>query len=236
MKVINNPIEYAKIAVEKYRSFYGADLLSIILYGSAAGGDFDPKKSDINLLIILSEMDPVLIAGSADIQAKLFRMRFARPLFMDKAYINASCDSYPMEFLDMKGCYNVLFGEDVLATVNPEPEHLRLQIERELKGKWLYLIHEYAVAKKNKKLLMQLTRRSLKALIPVLRALLKLKGASIPYNRKELFLSVESVYSIAGRPFQAVAESSISKSPRLEQYFIDYMNAVKSLTIAIENK
>ena len=38
-----------------YQDIYGSDLVSIILYGSAASGNYIPKKSDINVLIVLTE-------------------------------------------------------------------------------------------------------------------------------------------------------------------------------------
>ncbi|HIJ58771.1 MAG TPA: hypothetical protein HPP41_03810, partial [Deltaproteobacteria bacterium] len=38
-----------------YKTLFGDDLVSIILYGSATGQDFQPGKSDINFMIVLSE-------------------------------------------------------------------------------------------------------------------------------------------------------------------------------------
>ena len=236
MKAIVNPIEHAKTAVEAYTSLYGADLVSIILYGSAAGGDFNPEKSDINLLIVLTSMDLELIAKSAAIQAGDARRRFSRPLFMDQDYIAHSCDSYPMEFLEMKGCHRVLYGEDVLLSIAPETEHLRLQVERELKGKWLHLLQEFAFVRKDKKQFLRLIDLSLKAFLPVFRALLKLKGATIPSNRKDVFKDIESAYAVTGRPFQNIAEACSSyKGSDLEPRFIAYANAIKKIIGTIEN-
>lgn len=237
MKSIVNPIDYAKKAVDEYRSLYGQDLVSIILYGSAAGGDFDPLKSDINLLIVLTSMDLELISKSADLQIKLFQKRFSKPLFMDKEYIASSCDSYPMEFLDMKEHYVVLAGEDVFSSMYAGMDHLRLQVERELKGKWLHLIDEYTFVCKNNKQLLQLTEISLKAFTPVFRALLKLKGTAIPVRKKELFATVESAYSIEGRPLQIIEEvSNTGNLTELKSKFIGYCKAVKTLIDAIENR
>jgi predicted nucleotidyltransferase len=236
MKSIVNPIEYAKKAIEEYRSLYGSDLVSVILFGSAAGGDFNPEKSDINLLIVLTSMDIELISRSADIQIKYLRKRFSKPLFMDKEYIASSCDSYPMEFFDMKERYEVLAGEDVLSSVLPGIDHLRLQVERELKGKWLHLLDEYTFACKNRKQLVQLTQLSLRAFAPVFRALLKLKDTPVPVAKKELLFAVESVYSIDNRPFQNMEEiCKTGNFAELKTKFTDYSRAVKKLIDAIEN-
>lgn len=236
MKPILNPIEYAQKAVHEYTSLYGSDLVSIILYGSAAGADFDPQQSDINLLIVLRAMDIELISKSADIQLKLFQKRFSKPLFMDKEYIASSCDSYPMEFMEMKEHHVVLAGEDIFNSVSPQISDLRLQVERELKGKWLHLIDEYTYACKSQKSLVQLTEVSLKAFVPVFRALLKLKGVLIPTARKELLPALESAYSIDGTPLQAI--DNLRKSgnfTELKAKFTDYSRAIKRLIDSIEN-
>jgi len=236
VKNILNPVEYSKVALESYKMLYGNDLVSVILYGSGAGGDFDPKRSDINLLIVLSSMDVELIAKSSEIQSKYLKQRFSIPLFMDKKYITQSQDSYPIEFLNMKGCYRLLYGEDVLDSVSIESDHLRLQIERELKGKWLHLLQEYPYARKNRKHLLELAQLSLKAYAPVFRAMLNLKGVEIPHNRNELFKEIESVYKISDRPFQNILESfSGNTAFEFEKRFIAYAKAVEILIDTIEN-
>jgi hypothetical protein len=236
MKEIGDPVAYAKTAVDAYKKLYGTDCISVILYGSAAGGDFNPKKSDINLLIVLSSMDPALIAKSAGMQVKYERSRFCRPLILDKDYIAHSCDSYPMEFLDMKGCYQVLFGEDVLSPIVPDREHLRLQVERELKGKWLHLVHEFTFARKNRKNLSRLVQLSLKAYTPVFRALLVIKDMTVPRNRNDLFKDIEAAYSLTDRPFQNVAASLNTGSlAELEHAFVGYAMAIKKIIDFIDH-
>jgi predicted nucleotidyltransferase len=235
MSTITNPIEYAKSAVEAYRSLYGADLVSVILFGSAAGADFDPKKSDINLLVVLTMMDIELIAKSADLQEKLARKRFAAPLFMDKCSIAASRDSYPIELLDMKGNHHLLFGEDVLSCVATEPEHLRLQVERELKGKWLHLLQEFGLARKSKSRLLRLADLSLKSFLPIFRALLTLKGKSVPSNRSDVIDDTETLFSMADNPFRHIADAGSAGSlSELDTRFVAYSKAIKALIDRIE--
>ena len=235
MKTIADPAVHVQPAVQEYVALYGNDAVSIILYGSAAGGDFDPQRSDINLLIILSSMSPELIARSEPLQKKFERQRITRPLFMDTAYIASSVDSYPMEFLDMKGCYRVLHGEDVLATVKVSTGDLRLQVERELKGKWLHLLQEFSSAHTHRKRLAGLIRISLKSFAPVFRGLLSLKEKPIPHRRDDLFDAVETGYGLEGQPLQQVAAAALQGSPELETKYVAYTRAIKKLIDAIEN-
>ena len=54
-KAPNNPQEIFEDVVNDYKEVFGDDLKSIILYGSATGGSYIPGKSDINLMVLLSE-------------------------------------------------------------------------------------------------------------------------------------------------------------------------------------
>ena len=235
MKTIVDPVGYAKSAANAYLSLYGADLVSVILYGSAAGSHYDPKNSDINLLLILSSMSPGLIAKSAALQTKYARLRFDRPLFLDTAYIARSCDSYPMEFLDMKQSYAVLYGTDVLKDIAPQREHLRLQVERELRGKWLHLLHEYASSCGDNRRLQNLIRQSFKAFLPVFRALLHLKGAAVPLQKTDLSREVETAYSLPAHPLQDIAGVCSGKQVSgLDQRFLAYAGAVKKIIDEID--
>ncbi|MBN1760622.1 MAG: nucleotidyltransferase domain-containing protein [Chitinispirillaceae bacterium] len=237
MKTISDPSGYVQPVAEEYVALYGKDIVSIVLYGSAAGGDFHPQRSDINLLIVVSDMSPELIARSEPLQKKYERQRVARPLFMDTAYIAASVDSYPMEFLDMKGCYRVLYGEDVLAQVKVSIGDLRLQVERELKGKWLHLLQEFSSARVSRKRMEQLIGISLKAFSPVFRGLLTLKEKPVPHKRDDLFDAVEMAYGLDGQPLQQVAAAAAggSSGQELEKKYIAYAGAIKKLIDAIEN-
>jgi len=237
MKKINNPVEHVKPTIEAYRALYGADVISITLYGSAAGEDFNPSTSDINLLIVLSAMDAELIAQSAALQKKHMRQRINRPLFIDKNYIATSIDSYPIEFFDMKRCYKVLHGEDVLSGITPDKNDLRLQVERELKGKWLHLLQEYPALRDQKKRLSDLMAISLKTFLPVFRALLMLKNVPVPKERSGIFSSIETTFSLDAMALQNVFKTkNASLVHDAHAVYLSYIKAVKKIIDTIENQ
>src|SRR2546426_3485317 len=43
--------------VERLKSAIGANLKTVVLYGSAAAGDFQPQHSDLNVLCVLDRLD-----------------------------------------------------------------------------------------------------------------------------------------------------------------------------------
>src|SRR4030042_856004 len=118
-----------------FQKIYGEDLVSIILYGSGAGGDYVPGKSDLNFLITLTDRGIEGLDRALETVGKWRKRNVAIPLFMTRSYLTGSLDAYPVEFLNMKRHYKVVSGEDVLADLAFDRCHIRLQLERELRGK-----------------------------------------------------------------------------------------------------
>jgi len=101
-----------------YKTAFGSDLVSVILYGSGVTKDYNPKESDLNFLIVLSEdgMDRLHLAHG--LVAKWRKNRVSTPLFLTKTYIESSLDTFPVEFLNIKRNHKLIFGEDVLEEIS----------------------------------------------------------------------------------------------------------------------
>ena len=98
-----------------YQGIFGPDLLSIILYGSGARGEYIPKKSDINFLILLTENGIDHLSRAFKTVLKWHKSRVhTRRCFCLQEYIKSSLDVFPIEFLNLQAHYKVVYGEDVL--------------------------------------------------------------------------------------------------------------------------
>jgi len=235
MKAIYDPVGMARQATNDYKNRYGNDLISVVLYGSAAGGDFDPRRSDINLLVILTTLSHSMLEKSQDIQNQCMKKRFSRPLFMDKEYITHSLDSFPIEFLTMKERYTVLYGEDVLKNIRIDNHELSIQVERELKGKWLHLLHEWPKAKKHPKLLSRLLQVSMGDFSAVFHALLYLKGVDVPKERKALFAAVTGAFGLDDNALEHALEALRNKDKNaMVAVFPAYSQAIKKLITTVD--
>ena len=67
----------------------------------------------------------------------------------------------------MKQYHQVVFGEDVLSSIEIQPEHLRLQCERELRGKLIHLRQEYLNTGGKSRRIKNLLRFSLPAFVSI---------------------------------------------------------------------
>ena len=134
-----DPREIFPEIIDEYKGLYGSSLISIIAYGSAVGKDYIPGKSDINIMVVLDDVGMEGLDKSFDAVKKWRKKGVDVPLFLTEGYIKSSLDVFPIEYMNFQKRYELLFGKDVLADLTFDREHVRLQCERELKGKLLLL-------------------------------------------------------------------------------------------------
>ncbi len=194
-KIPDNPQDIFVPLTDDYKKIFGKDLVSLILYGSAAGGYYIKGKSDINLLVVLTQEGIHRLEDSFPLVKKWKKSRVAVPLITTKAFIESSLDCYPIEFLNMKNNHTLIFGEDVLTQLNFKPEDLRLQIERELKGKLVLLREGYLETEGSPRQLKELISRSLTAFTSVFNVLIYLKQGSAPKNRRDTIKEISNLFA-----------------------------------------
>jgi len=138
----------------------GENLVSVILYGSAAKGGRVPEHSDLNVLVVLG--DATLAAIDSMEKTVLAARKNARifPVFWGINELKTSSDVFPMEFEDISRNNKVLFGADIFKDVAIDKKDLRHQIEFELRSKLLQLRGEWFSLKNSKSLLADFLMRS----------------------------------------------------------------------------
>ncbi len=182
--------------MQDYLKIFGNEMISLMLYGSAAGGAYVKGKSDINVLVVLTEAGMDRLDAALALVKKWRKRRVAVPLVITQAFIDASLDAYPIEFLNMKNNSILIYGKNVLEDLSFKPDDLRLQIERELKSKILLLREGYLESEGRASALRQLIARSIPALSAIFNALLYLKSGSAPHDRRETAREMKKVFEL----------------------------------------
>src|SRR5437764_684731 len=137
--------------VEKMRTAAGENLVSIVLYGSAAEGEFHPEYSDLNMLCVLRDASFPSLNKITGVVEWWRGKKHHPPLILTETDLRTSADVFSIEFLDMKTRHRVLYGEDVLRHTEV-PMHLhRSQVEYELREKLFLLRQHLLVAGNNEK-------------------------------------------------------------------------------------
>lgn len=153
-------------------------LHSVVLYGSAAGESYLHGKSDLNFLLVAPQVTPDLLRLLQGRMKPWAKQRIAAPLAVDTSFLAESLDSYPLEILGMQAAYKVLQGEDPFVGLVPQPEHVRLQVEREAKSKILLLRRGFVESEGRYGRLVGVLAAILPAVDAMLRGLLYLRGGT----------------------------------------------------------
>ena len=210
----------------------------MILFGSAAGEDFRPGKSDINVMIVLSETGIDRIDQAFGAVEKWRKKKFAVPLFLTEAYVHASLDVFPVEYLDMRESHRLVYGKNILEGLSFQPEAVRLQCEREVKGK-LLLLREALMASAGKgKALKEVIGRSIQAFVAIFRALLFLKGQEIPREKRGLLRAGCEAFDLDAGLFERlldVKEERLPPNDEIPTLYRAYVKEVRKLSQKIDH-
>src|SRR5579872_1013060 len=163
----------------------GHNLQSIILYGSAASGEFHPDFSNVNLLCVLRETSFADLNKLIPVINWWTRQKRHSPLLLTRQEIERSTDVFSIEFLDMKLRHRMLFGDDVLTDLEVPMHFHRAQLEYELREKLILLRQSLLQAGENKKQLWHLLLTSFSTFITLFRHVLLALGLPIPNSMRE---------------------------------------------------
>jgi len=175
---------------------HGDNLISVFVYGSAAGENYIPKSSDINSVFVFKDLKFQVLKSSLKVISKGIFKKIAAPLFLTKDYINSSLDVFPIEFLDMKENHILLYGEDILTGLEIKGEHIRLFCEQQIKGKLIRIRQAYLEVGLKKKGLEALLKESLNSLIPIFRNLIRLKEKQPPVGKTEIIKQLCQIFGL----------------------------------------
>jgi predicted nucleotidyltransferase len=163
--------------VTQLRAAYGARLSSVVLYGSAAGGDHVPSRSDYNVLVLLDSLDNAKSFVAASAVAQAWREAGnPPPMTMTVDEWRRSSDIFPMEYADILERNRVLHGTPPFEGISVDRADLRLQLEQQVMGKLLQLRQGALLAGADGKRQSELVAASLSTMMVLFRAVLRLHG------------------------------------------------------------
>jgi len=221
-----------------WKTAFGQELQSIILYGSAARGEYMPGVSDINFLVMLSSEGIASLRKAIELTGKWRSQNVAVPLVLSKIYIETSLDTFPIEFLSMQRHHKVIFGEDVFAGLNISKSNLRMQLEREVKGKLLHLRENFLAEAGDRDSLLKLLRHTLPAFNSMFEALLYLSGRPIPEHRRDAFMQAVEIGKLDKSFFDRLLKISEQESKpyrnELWDMFEKYITQIRTLALFID--
>ncbi len=223
--------------VSRLKQSAGPNLISVILYGSAATGDFRPDFSNVNLLAVLRQASFADLAALAPATDWWHAQKHHSPLLLTREEIERSADVFSIEFLDMKERHRLLYGEDVLSTLKV-PMHLhRAQLEYELREKLILLRERLLHATTDDVALWKLMLGSVSTFTTLFRHVLIALGESAPHAKSETISTLARRISFDASAFEtliAIRHDPKHQRPDAKQTCTLYLSAIEKVTAAVD--
>lgn len=213
-------------------NFYNA----VVVFGSSIRDDYHPGTSDINLLVITDDAESDSLRKIALCQRQLGKKYSI--LCVSSDFLSTSLDTYPLEILDFILNHEIVLGDYDFNALIISPHYLRIQLERELKGKVNLLRQSYINCCSDEKKLSQIVTRHFSALTAIFQGVLYYFEMEVPSTRKDILRMTANAFNFSpelGNELLIMAEKKrINLSIKFEQFYFELIAALERMAIQID--
>jgi predicted nucleotidyltransferase len=216
------------------------NLLSVILYGSAATEEFHPKHSDLNVLCIMQSLGRDDLSKLHAASTWWVKKGHPAPLFFTLNELHRSADVFAIELVDIKAARRILYGEDVMASLRVPMDLHRIHVERELRNNTLRLRQHYLMHPADSRKTLQLMLSSISTFIALFRHALIALGEEPPPTKRATVDRLGSVLGFDPSPFHAVLDiregHERERDVDAQTTFDKYLNAIVKATEEVDRR
>lgn len=226
--------------VGRLRSAHGDNLVSVVLYGSAAVHEIADWRTDYNLLVCLRHITPADLRASQGPSRGWTRAGNSLPVYFSVEELNEAADVFPIEFHRMASARKVLFGTDPFHGLQLSQGYLRHQTEYELRSKLIQLRRLYIPASTSAARVSDLMCKSLLSFADLFRAVLLLMGREASPSQMEAIRQTVAALQLDNTPFERLlklcaqdGESTLSET-EADALFADYLTQIEAVITAVD--
>jgi len=224
--------------VSRLQKAGGANLESVILYGSAVAGDYEADYSNVNLLAIVKDTSLPKLLALAPAISDWTEQKHPAPLLITRSELERSADVFSIELMDMQRQHRVLFGADVLTSLTI-PTHLhRAQLEYELREKLILLRQRLLLDANDDQRTWHLLLRSLSAFATLFRHAVVVQGQPMPASKRESIKALADSLGFDAAPFEKLLDirehRADIKQFQVRDLAAQYLAAVEQVTAAVD--
>ena len=226
--------------IDDLKATHGKNLAAVLLYGSAAAGDFVREHSDYNILIALHKIAPVDLRNAHACMREWHKMGHPIPVYFTVGELQNAADVFPIEFHQMEKARKVLYGTDVLEGLKISDAFLRHQVEYELRSKLILLRRQYIPASASVEGLTNLMAESLASFAALFSAVLMLHGVEPPAKKHAIValtvqqlglngITFEKIFNIREKNFEARLTDRSAN-----ELFAEYMEQIEKVIDSVD--
>jgi predicted nucleotidyltransferase len=217
---------------------YKGALVSVTAFGSAVTGDYDEELSDVNLLVVYSDLEIDDLQRVAELSRHWLRAQKFAPRFISRRNLDESAPYYQVDFLTMRDAHSVLWGEDVLARIEMRKPELRWQIAYQVKGMRMRLKQQFWRTAGDPRRMGAVLVERFTSLTHLMRALLLLSDLPAPLTRRETVEAAAEHFGLDRAFAEKMLSLRRSQSPPPQEALIEMfkglMEMIRTLDARVE--
>lgn len=208
----------------------GQQLESLVVFGSYAGPDFHPDRSNINVLLVIKDVSLETLQAISPAVRQWTEQGQPLPVIFQRDELESYARHFPIEFLDMQQDHKVIRGEDVVATLPVPTTYLQAQCAHELSQKQLLLRQRVALSKGTADELRNLMVESLPSILSLFRAGLRMRESGIHLSKLEAGKRLAQTVGLDGSDLETIdglkMRREIDYIPQILRRYLDLIERV----------
>jgi hypothetical protein len=216
---------------------YGGNLVSLMLYGSAAANNHHDQFSDLNILCVLRQITTAELEQSERIFRWWREHDSPPPLLLSEEEVATSTDCFPIEFHDIQARHKLLAGRDIVSSLVIDYSFYRARVEYELRSKMLRLRQKAAAVLSDNDALLRLMADSLSTFATLARHAVILAGGEVKWSKREAFAACKEKFNLDMEPFSTLLDlregsrkpKQVPARPLLESYLAQVTSLVSAV-------
>ncbi len=217
----------------------GEDLVSVVLYGSAARDDYHEQYSDVNLLVVLRHMKPGIYPGlTAVLNWWSHEEKLRPPIVMTLEELRESADVFAVEMLDIQGSHKILHGQDVVEGITVPMNLHRVEVERDLRTTLLRLRNHLLLVNDGDEELKLILAKSVTSVVTLFRHALIVLEENPPSGKPKVVEHAAEVFGFNPMPVRTVLElrSGGHSVDNVRDLYHAYMDAILAVAHGLDVK
>jgi hypothetical protein len=220
-----------KKLVDELKGAAGANLKSVVLYGSKVSGEFHARHSDVNILCVVERGGAAELVELRPTVAWWMRQGHPAPLVFTDEELHRAADIFAIELLDIKAHHRVLFGEDFFAHLDVPMTLHRAQVERELRTNALRLRQAILTASGGAEDHLRLMTSSISSFAALFRHALLALGEKPPEDKRSAIERMAALVGADAKPFETVLDV---REGKLRESLVDAPATLRGYLVLVD--
>jgi predicted nucleotidyltransferase len=210
---------------------YSNDLVSIMAFGSSVTGDFVENHSDVNVMVVYSDLNITDLNEVAQLARNWLKKRAFAPRFISMKNLTNSSRFFQIDMLEMKDMSITLYGKDLLNEIVVEKAGLLWQLSYEIKAMRMRIKQQFWRSCGDEHIMRKILLERFTSITHLSRALLYLMGKPTPAKFEDILQMAKSEIGIPATYIDQMMAMKTKKSKpdnkELVQLFTELMDVIR---------